>query len=127
MGFFDIGAIAKGFVEGVSGPLFGWLKNKDDASLEKFKVDGQVDSNLIQAHVILGKAKIDLLKNQWMVFLQFGFGFPLMVYYGKCILWDKVFGWGSTDPLKGDIATYSMWIVGFLFAHSVLDNWGRKT
>jgi hypothetical protein len=127
---FDIGAIAKGVMEGFVGPLFSFLNKKEDVALEKFRVDGQVDMALVNAHVALGVAKINLLKNQWIVALQVGFGFPLMIYYGKCILWDKVLGsitHGHTDALDGDIQQYSLWIVGFLFAHSVLDSWARKT
>lgn len=126
-----ISDIFAGGLSGILSPITNMVTaiytKKEDTALEKFKVDGKVDVALVQAEVELGKARIDLLKNKWIVGLQVGFGLPLMVYYGKCILWDKVFALGSTDPLGGDIGTYSMWIVGFLFAHSVLDSWGRKT
>lgn len=37
------------------------------------------------------------------------------LYFAKCIIWDKVLGWGSTDPLGGDIeATYNA-IMSFWF------------
>lgn len=100
---------------------------KEDVSLEKFRIDGTVDLSLVAAHVSIIQAQASLLKSQWMMILQFGFGFPLMIYYGKCILWDKVLALGSTDPLKGDISTFSMWIVSFLFLHSAITEWTRRT
>jgi len=104
-----------------------YAQKKEDVALEKYKVDGRVDSDLILAHVSIIQAQRDLLKNQWLVALQVGFGVPLMIYYGKCVLWDATFGWGHTDPLWGDISKYSLWIVGFLFLHSTISDWGRKT
>lgn len=107
--------------------LSAWAQKREDTRLEMFKVDGQVDISLISAHVAIIQAKAELLKNKYLVALQVGFGLPLMVYYGKCILWDKVLSLGSTDALRGDISTYSYMIVSFLFLHSAVTAWGRKT
>lgn len=121
-----IGEIAKGVSEGIVSPLFSWLNKKEDVQLEKYKVDGKVNSDLINANIQLGIAKIELLKNKWLIALQVLFGVPLAVYYGKILIVDKVLGMGRTDALTGDIQTYSLWIVGFLFAHSAIDRWVRK-
>lgn len=127
-------SILSSIISGVIGPITNTITaiytKKEDVSLEKFKVDGKVDVALIGAYVAIAQANAGLLNNKWMVRLQVAFGAPLAVYYGKCILWDKVLGhWtnGSTDPLTGDISTYSLWIVGFLFMHSAITSWGRKT
>jgi hypothetical protein len=103
-----------------------WAQKKLDTKLEMYKVDGKIDSNIINAEVQILRMKAELLKNRWLVAMQVGFGLPLMVYYGKCILWDKVFGWGVTDALTGEIATYSNWIVAFLFLHSGIMALARK-
>lgn len=119
--------IIAGFISPVTNTITAIFTKKEDVSLEKFKVDGQVDMALVEANVAIIQAQASLLKSQWLVVLQVGFGVPLMIYYGKCILWDKVFALGSTDPLRGDISTYSLWIVGFLFLHSAVTDWTRKT
>lgn len=31
------------------------------------------------------------------------FAFIFVVYIGKCVIWDKVLGWGSTDPLSNEL------------------------
>lgn len=120
-------SIVSSVISGVLSPLFTWLNKKEDTKLAEFRVDGQVDQSLIAAHIAIIQAQAGLLKSQWLIALQVGFGFPLMIYYGKCILWDKVLDLGSTDPLKGDISTYSLWIVSFLFLHSAITEWTRKT
>lgn len=37
--------------------------------------------------------------------------FPIIVYFWKVIVWDKVLGLGSTDPITGMIAEWSGLIV----------------
>lgn len=121
-----ISEIISGVISPVTNLIGGIVNKKEDVSLEKYKVDGKVDINLIDAQARIVRATIDLLKNKWMIFLQFGFAAPLMIYYGKCILWDKVLGLGHTDALTGEIATYSNWIVAFLFVHSGIMALARK-
>lgn len=117
-------------ISGVLSPVLNTVtaifNKKEDTALEKYKVDGTVDITVIQAELEVTRVKAQLLTNKFMVFLQLGFGLPLMVYYGKCILWDKVLGWGYTDSLTGEIATYSQWIVAFLFLHSGIMALARK-
>lgn len=36
---------------------------------------------------------------------------PVIIYFWKCIVWDKVLGWGSTDPLDGMIGDWAGWVV----------------
>lgn len=124
-------SIISSIIGGVITPLTNMVTaiytKKEDVNLEEFKVDGTVDIALVNASVALTQANAGLLGNRWIILLQVGFGLPLMIYYGKCILWDKVLGLGSTDALTGDIGQYSTWIVGFLFLHSAISSWGRKT
>lgn len=39
------------------------------------------------------------------------FAFPLIVYFWKIILWDKILGWGSTDPLTGLVGEWAGLII----------------
>ena len=43
-------------------------------------------------------------------------GYAVAVYVAKLLVWDKVLGLGSTDPLGGWIETTANLIVGFYFA-----------
>lgn len=122
-----ISSIIGGVITPLTNMVTAIYTKKEDVNLEEFKVDGTVDIALVNASVALTQANAGLLGNRWIILLQVGFGLPLMIYYGKCILWDKVLGLGSTDALTGDIGQYSTWIVGFLFLHSAISSWGRKT
>lgn len=127
--------LIKGLLGGILSPILNTITaiytKKEDVNLEKYKVDGKVDTNLIAGEVAIINAQRELLevgvKDKGTRWLQYLFGYPLGIYYAKIILWDKVLGLGTTDPLKGDISTYSLWIVGFLFLHASISDWGRKT
>lgn len=45
-----------------------------------------------------------------------------LVYYAKCIIWDKVLGWGSTDVVAGPIAVWAGLIMSFYFAKRGAEN-----
>lgn len=128
-------SIISSIVSGIFGPLTTavqtYLNKKQDVDLEKFKVDGQVDMTLVNGQIAIINAQRALLqdgvKDRGTRYLQYLFGYPLGVYYAKIILWDKVLGLGRTDPLQGDVGTYSLWIVGFLFLHASVSEWTRRT
>lgn len=48
-----------------------------------------------------------------------------LIFYAKCVLWDKVLGLGSTDPLKADISTWAGMIMGFYFGKRTFENVAR--
>lgn len=124
-------SILSSIISGVIGPITNTITaiytKKEDVSLEKFKVDGKVDVSLIEAQVTLMQMNATLLNNNWGRCLQALFAVPLALWFGKCVLWDTTFGLGTTPALKGDLSTYGMWIMGFLFMHSAITSWGRKT
>lgn len=47
--------------------------------------------------------------------VQAAFALPFIVYNAKLILWDKVLGWGVTDPLSAQLYTVESIVVGFYF------------
>lgn len=49
-------------------------------------------------------------------------GYAVAVYVGKLLIYDKVLGLGSTDPLGGWIETTANLIVGFYFAKRGFEN-----
>jgi hypothetical protein len=122
-----IASIISGVISPITNVLGLWLTKHEDVSLEKFKVDGQVDIALVQANLQVFQAQMDLAKSKAMQVLIAAFGLPTAFYYGKCLTWDAALHLGTTDALKGDVATMSMLIVGFIFAHSAIDKWTRKT
>ncbi|HLG79999.1 MAG TPA: hypothetical protein VKY22_03220 [Bradyrhizobium sp.] len=52
-------------------------------------------------------------------------GYLVAVYFGKLLLFDKVLGLGTTDPLAGFAATTSNLVVSFYFAKRGFENVAR--
>lgn len=50
----------------------------------------------------------------WAMFVA-----PLGVYWNKILIWDKVLGWGATDPLTGFVLDWSGYIVTSIFCLQV--------
>jgi hypothetical protein len=43
------------------------------------------------------------------------FAFPFVVYVNKLVIWDKVLGWGTTDPLGPELAETLALVIGAYF------------
>jgi hypothetical protein len=48
-----------------------------------------------------------------------------LVFYAKCVIWDKVLALGSTDPLHGDVSTWAGMIMAFYFGKRTFENVAR--
>ncbi|MFN3658072.1 MAG: hypothetical protein ACK4UO_12515 [Pseudolabrys sp.] len=58
------------------------------------------------------------------------FALAFIIYVWKVVVWDKVLGWGTTDPLTGDVAQWAMIVLTAYFGGRSLEKvariWGRK-
>jgi len=52
-------------------------------------------------------------------------GYAVALYFGKLLIWDKVLGLGSTDPLAGFAAVTANLVVSFYFAKRGFENIAR--
>ena len=48
-----------------------------------------------------------------------------LIFYAKCVIWDKVLGLGTTPQLAGDISTWAGMIMGFYFTKRGAENIAR--
>lgn len=53
------------------------------------------------------------------------FAFAFIIYAWKVIVWDKVFGLGSTDPLTGDISQWATIVLTAYFGGRNIENVAR--
>jgi hypothetical protein len=51
--------------------------------------------------------------------VRMGFAMPFVVYNAKLVLWDKVLGFGATDPLGPELVNVQLATIGFYFLHSI--------
>ena len=49
------------------------------------------------------------------------FAFAFVVYVWKVVVWDKVFGLGTTDALSGDVAQWAMMVLTAYFGGRSLE------
>jgi hypothetical protein len=49
----------------------------------------------------------------------------VLVFFAKCIIWDTVFGLGTTPPLKGDVSLWSGLVMSFYFGKRTFENVAR--
>lgn len=52
-------------------------------------------------------------------------GYFVAIYFGKLLIWDKVLGLGTTDPLAGFAAITANLVVSFYFAKRGFENVAR--
>lgn len=53
------------------------------------------------------------------------FALAFIIYVWKVVVWDKVFGLGTTDPLTGDVAQWAMIVLTAYFGGRSLEKVAR--
>ena len=53
------------------------------------------------------------------------FAFAFVIYVWKVIVFDKVLGWGTTDPLTGDVSQWAMIVLTAYFGGRSLEKVAR--
>lgn len=46
---------------------------------------------------------------------------PFALYVWKVVIWDVVLGWGTTDAIRGDIASLMMVVIGSYFGGRTIE------
>lgn len=53
------------------------------------------------------------------------FAYVTLAYYSKLIVWDKMLGWGVTDPLTGWVLWAANLVIAFYFGKRTFENVAR--
>lgn len=53
------------------------------------------------------------------------FGYIMVIYFGKIIVWDKVLALGTTDDIEGQAAVWAGWIMLFYVGKRGFENVAR--
>jgi hypothetical protein len=115
----------------LGGPV---IKGLIDAYQAKLKA-GNVESK-IAADLAAGEIAAQTLETQAITQLKIAqIGHPwepeklafyvTLAFYAKCLVWDKMLGWGTTDPLAGDVSVWAGMIMGFYFTKRGFENVAR--
>ena len=78
--------------------------------------DAKVAAEIVQAEAKVRGSFYDAMSHsRALMFLIIGFAMPFMVWEWKVVVWDIILQWGSTDPLKGEVADWAKIIIPSLF------------
>jgi hypothetical protein len=113
----------------LGGPVINALISAYKAKLEAANAEGVQAADLAAKSIA---AEIEARKSaQAIIFAEQGrwwtalpraivqWSFALFV--AKCVVWDTVLGWGTTEPLGGDIATWAGWVMALWFGGRSLE------
>ncbi|WP_371346449.1 hypothetical protein [Ancylobacter sp. IITR112] len=122
---------------GTVGRVLETLDKRTDAQTERERMAAEVTKESIRAEVEAQKAGRDLLiaeQGRWYTaIIRPLFALPFIVYVWKLVVWDKVFGWGVTDPLSAQLSDIMLTVIGVYFggrtvekvASTLSARWGR--
>ena len=112
----------------LSGPIVGAVIDGYKAKLAAGNDKDRIAADLAQRELDVQRAEIEA-QNALRI-AQIGKwyepeklkGYAVAIYVGKLLIFDKVLGLGSTDPLSGWIETTANLIVAFYFGKRTFEN-----
>lgn len=115
----------------IGGPVIKGLIDAYQAKLKAGNVESKIAADLAAGEIA---AQTTEIKEQYAL-RRAEIGHPwepeklamyiTLIFYAKCVLWDKVLAMGSTDPLGGDVSVWAGMIMGFYFTKRGFENVAR--
>lgn len=107
----------------LGGPIVNGLltayRAKLDAAQSSERISADLAAKEIEADIAArADAKAIILAEQgawYTACIRPLFALPFVIYNGKLVIWDKVLGWGSTDPLSSELFQIEMIVIGAYF------------
>jgi hypothetical protein len=121
-------AIWQAIIGFLGGPVIKGLIDAYNLHLKATTTDKQTASNLAGQEIAAQTAetqaitslKIAQIGHPWEV--EKLFAYVTLFYYAKLLIWDKVLGLGSTDPLTGWVLWAANLVIGFYFTKRTAEN-----
>lgn len=88
--------------------------------LAKAEILGEVAARQAEASIIRQEEG-----RWWTALPRPAFAFIFVIYYGKCVVWDKVLSLGHTDPLSPEISSIAMIVVTGYFGGRTIEKVAR--
>lgn len=115
----------------LGGPIVSGLITAYQAHLTATTTDKQIAADLAGKEIAAQTAQAQL--NAQLKAAEIGHPYEpeklafyvTLIFYAKCVIWDKVLGLGSTDPLTGDVGVWAGLIMSFYFAKRGAENVAR--
>jgi hypothetical protein len=110
------GPVVKALIDAYKAKLAaGNVDNRIAADLAAGEIAAQTSETNAQTNL-----KIAQIGHPWEV--EKLFAYVTLFYYAKLLLWDKVLGLGTTDPLTGWVLWAANLVIGFYFTKRTAEN-----
>lgn len=115
----------------LGGPVVKALIDAYSAKLKAENVDSKIAADLAASEIAAQTAETKAVMQYRTAELGYWYepdkliGYCVTVYFAKLLVWDKVLGLGSTDPLAGFAAITANLVVSFYFAKRGFENVAR--
>ena len=115
----------------LGGPVVKGLIDAYKAKLAAGNVESKIAADLAASEIAAQTAETNAMMQYRIAELGHWsepdklMGYFVAIYFGKLLIWDKVLGLGTTDPLGGFAATTANLIVAFYFAKRGFENVAR--
>lgn len=115
----------------LGGPVIKGLIDAYKAKLDAGTKDNKIAADLAAGEIAAQTTEIQELTRYRIAELGYWYepdklmGYAVAVYIAKLLIWDKVLGLGTTDPLGGWIETTANLVVSFYFAKRGFENVAR--
>jgi hypothetical protein len=115
----------------IGGPVVKGLIDAYKARLSAGNTSGRIASETASAEIAAQVSEANAIMQYRVAELGRWYepdklmGYFVAVYFGKLLVWDKVLGFGTTDPLAGFAAVTANLVVSFYFAKRGFENVAR--
>lgn len=115
----------------IGGPVVKGLIDAYQARLKAGNVSERIASDTAAHEIAAQTAEIAAIQQYRIAEIGHWYepdklmGYFVALYFGKLLVWDKVLGLGTTDPLAGFAAVTSNLVVSFYFAKRGFENVAR--
>src|SRR5690349_3226946 len=112
----------------IGGPVIKGLIDAYQAKLKAGNVESKIAADLAAGEI--AAQQVEIQQTTALKIAEIGhpfeieklFAYVTLIYYAKLLIWDKVLGLGTTDPLGG----WSVWaanlVIGFYFGKRGAEN-----
>ena len=122
-----IGWITGGALDRIGGHLKDAYLAKKQAQTYEQKLEADLTIRQLEARQSVLIAEQGSGITRW---IRPAIAFPFVAYLWKVVLWDKVLGFGATDPLSTELGEIMMVMIGAYFLtrpiEKVLKRWNSK-
>jgi len=115
----------------IGGPIIKGLIDAYQAKLKAGNVESKIAADLAASEIAAQVSETNAIMQYRIAEIGHWYepdkvmGYTVAVYFAKLLIWDKVLGLGTTDPLAGFASITANLVVSFYFAKRGFENVAR--